>query len=337
MRIAMLAPVAWRTPPYHYGPWELITSLLTEELVKQGMDVTLFATADSKTSAKLESVIPCGYEGNPMVDAKVAECLHISNCFENASGFDLIHNNFDFLPLTYSSFVNVPVLTTIHGFSSPLIIPVFEKYNNSAYYVSISNADRASSLKYVKTIYHGIDIKQFTFRSDGQGYLVYLGRMHPDKGAVEAIKIARLCGKELYMAGIVQDNNYYTNQVAPLIDNKTIHFLGSIGPTQRNELLGGASALLHPISFNEPFGLTIIEAMACGTPSVAFNRGSMPELIINGVNGFIVNNIEDAVEAVGQIGSINRAECRKTVEEKFTVERMTREYIEVYKEILDRH
>jgi glycosyltransferase involved in cell wall biosynthesis len=334
MRIAMLAPVAWRTPPYHYGPWELVTSLLTEELVKQGIDVTLFATADSKTSAKLESIIPGGYEGNPKVDAKVAECLHISNCFEKASGFDLIHNNFDFLPLTYSSFVNVPVLTTIHGFSSPLIIPVFEKYNNSAYYVSISNADRARSLKYVRTIYHGIDIRQFTFRNDSKGYLVFLGRIHPDKGAVEAIEIAKACGKELIMAGIIQDNAYYENQVAPLIDNKSIHYIGSVGPSQRDELLGGAAALLHPINFKEPFGLAIIEAMACGTPSVAYNRGSMPELIANGTNGFLVNNIEGAVRAVGQIGSIKRVVCRKIVEEKFTVERMTREYIEVYREIL---
>jgi len=334
MRIAMLAPVAWRTPPYHYGPWELVTSLLTEELVRQGIDVTLFATADSKTSAKLESIIPNGYEGNPKVDAKVAECLHISNCFEKASCFDLIHNNFDFLPLTYSPFVNVPVLTTIHGFSSPLIIPVFEKYNNSTYYVSISNADRARSLKYVRTIYHGIDIGQFTFRNYDKGYLVFLGRIHPDKGAVEAIEIAKACGKELIMAGIIQDNAYYKNQVAPLIDNKTIHYIGSIGPSQRDELLGGAAALLHPINFNEPFGLVIIEAMACGTPSIAYIRGSMPELIVNGVNGFLVNNTEEAIRAVGQIGSIKRVVCRKTVEEKFTVERMTQEYIEVYKEIL---
>jgi glycosyltransferase involved in cell wall biosynthesis len=333
-KIAMLSPVAWRTPPRNYGPWELVTSMLTESLVELGFEVTLFATGDSITKSELNSVIPCGYEEDRSVNPKVAECLHISNCFENAGHFDIIHNNFDFLPLTYSRLTRTPVLTTIHGFSSPSIIPVFKKYNDIVRYVAISNADKSSDLSYIRTIYHGIDLSQFSFNPNPGSYLVFLGRMHPDKGVLDAIKIAKLVDRELIMAGIIQDQVYFSTLIAPEVDNKRIHYIGSVAPRQRNELLSNAAALLHPIHFSEPFGLSIIESMACGTPAVVFDKGSMREIITNNYDGFIVSSVKEACDAVNKIHTINRANCLATVKKRFTSERMTSEYIEVYHQMI---
>jgi glycosyltransferase involved in cell wall biosynthesis len=335
MKVAMLAPIAWRTPPKHYGPWELVTSLLTEELVRLGIDVTLFATQDSITTAKLQAISPRGYEENPKLNPKVWECLHISFCFEQSEQFDIIHNQFDFLPLSYSRLVSKPVLTTIHGFSSPDILPVYEKYNGTSYYVSISNADRAPRLKYEATIYHGIDIESFTFREKPHGdYLLYFSRFHPDKGAKEAIEIARLAGKKLIMAGIIQDPQYFEKYVSPAVKSGDAKYVGSVYPAERDRLLGGALALLHPISFDEPFGLSVVEAMACGTPVIAFKRGSMPELIEHGKTGFLVSSVQEAVGCVHKIKEIDRQDCRITVEKRFTKERMAKEYIQVYEKIL---
>lgn len=336
MKVAMLSPIAWRTPPRHYGPWERVTSLLTEELVKQGIDVTLFATKDSITSAKLEAVCPRGYEEDPEIDPKVWECLHISNCFEQAEKFDIIHNQFDFLPLTYSKLVKTPVITTIHGFSSPKILPVYKKYNKSTFYVSISNADRSPELDYIATIYHGIDIENFKFKEKPDGeYLLYFGRIHPDKGTKEAIEIAKKAKKDLIIAGIIQDKNYFEKYVLPEINDKNIKYIGSVGPDKRDELLGNAIALLHPINFKEPFGLSVVESMACGTPVIAFNKGSMPEIIIHKKTGFLAENINEALEFIKDINKINRIDCRIHVEKKFSKERMAQEYIKVYKEILN--
>lgn len=336
LRIAMLGPVAWRTPPRHYGPWEQIVSSITETLVSKGHDVTLFATGDSLTKAKLESIIKTGYEEDRSINAKVVECLHIANCFEKASEFDIIHNHFDFLPLTYCKLISTPVITTIHGFSSPSIIPVYKRYNDIVHYVSISNADRSNELLYKRTIYHGIDLNLFSFNAFPDDYLVFMGRMHPDKGAADAIRIAELTNKHLVMAGIIQDQSYFDTCVAPHIDNDRIQFIGSVTPSKRNELLGSASALLHPISFNEPFGLTVIEAMACGTPVIAYDRGSMPELITQGIDGFLVNSVTDAADSVLKIRRIERQACRLKVERRFTTERMVSEYIDLYEEILKR-
>ncbi len=335
MRLAMLSPVAWRTPPRSYGPWERVVSLITEGLVREGIDVTLFATGDSVTRARLHAVVPRGYEEDPESLPKVSECLHISEVFERAGDFDLIHNHFDFLPLTYSRLVSTPVLTTIHGFSSPKILPVYRKYNGSAYYVSISNADRAPGLDYVATVYHGIDIENFRFREEGDGdYLLFFGRIHPDKGTAEAIEIARRAGRRLIIAGIVHDQRYYEECVEPHLDGTTVEFIGSVGPERRSEVLGGALALLHPIGFAEPFGLSVVESMACGTPVIAFPRGSMPELIDHGRNGYLVSGVEEAVEAVEKVRQIDRKACRRTVEERFTSQIMVRNYIRVYREIL---
>lgn len=336
MRIAMLAPVAWRTPPRHYGPWERVVSLLTEGLVARGVEVTLFATADSLTSAKLRAVCPEGYEENRSLDPKVWECLHIAEVFESAEQFDLIHNQFDFLPLSYSGLVDIPVVTTIHGFSSPKILPVYEKYNGKTFYVSISNADRAPQLSYLATVYHGIDLENFTFNPAAKDYLLFFGRIHHDKGAREAIEIARRAGRKLVLAGIIQDQAYFESHVRPCLDGQQVTYIGSVGPKKRDELLGGAAALLHPINFNEPFGLSVIEAMACGTPVIAFPRGSMPELIRHGETGFLVSDLDEAVQAVGGIPALERAHCRQVAEEYFSAGRMVEDYLKVYRQVLER-
>jgi len=333
MRIAMLSPIAWRTPPRHYGPWESVVSLLTEGLVSRGYNVTLFATGDSETSGKLHTICARGYEEDRSMIPKVWECLHISELFEHAEDFDIIHNNFDFLPLTYTGLISTPVVTTIHGFSSPGILPVYKKYNSKVFYVSISDADRSPDLDYIKTIHHGIDIKQFDFQPEPDDYLLFFGRIHHDKGAREALEIARACNKKLILAGIIQDEAYYHQYVEPHLDNYNAVYVGSVGPVQRNQLLGKAYALLHPINFNEPFGLSIIESMACGTPAIAFNKGSMPELIEHGKNGFLVSSCEEAVEHVARIKNIDRLDCRQTVEDRFTVDSMVEKYIDVYTEV----
>ena len=336
MKIAIISSIAWRTPPTHYGPWENIASLLCEGLIKKGIDVTLFATKDSITSGKISAVCERGYEEDKTIEPKVWECLHISEVFERADEFDLIHNNFDFLPITYSGLVKTPVLTTIHGFSSSAILPVYEKYNNKSYYVSISDSDRSDKLDYVATIYHGINLDQFTFKKEIGDYLLFFGRMHPDKGAKEAIQIAKSFGKKLIMAGIIQDQDYFDKEIVPHF-GQDIVYVGSVGPEERNKLLGEAYALLHPIFFEEPFGLSVIESMACGTPVIAFNKGSMPELIESGKNGFIVSDVQEALIALKKIPGIDRQFCRNTVGQKFTVERMVDNYIKVYQQIIDRN
>lgn len=334
MHIALLAPIAWRTPPRHYGPWENVASLLTEGLVSRGHEVTLFATADSQTSGRLHAVCPRGYEEDHALIPKVWECLHISELFEDTEAYDIIHNHFDFLPLTYTGMSTTPVVTTIHGFSSPGILPVYKKYNGNVFYVSISDADRSAALDYIKTIHHGVDIRQFDFQPAPDDDLLFFGRIHPDKGTREALEIARACGKRLILAGIIQDQDYFDRYIAPHIDNDNVAYVGSVGPRARCRLLGKAFALLHPIQFDEPFGLSVIESMACGTPVIAFNRGSMPELIENGKNGFLVDNVEAAIEALTGIKEIDRATCRSHVEQHFTVERMVDEYISTYEMIV---
>jgi len=336
MHIAMLSPIAWRTPPLHYGPWESMVSLLTEGLVSRGFNVTLFATGDSETSGKLHAVCPRGYEEDRSIMPKVWECLHISELFERAEEFDIIHNNFDFLPLTYTGLITTPVVTTIHGFSSPGILPVYKKYNGKVFYVSISEADRSPELDYIKTIHHGIDLSQFDFQPEPEDYLLFFGRIHHDKGAREALEIAQACDKKLILAGIIQDDAYYHRHIEPYLDDNKVVYAGSVGPVERNRLLGRAAALLHPINFNEPFGLSVIESMACGTPVIAYNRGSMPELIENGKNGFLVNTAKEAIDAVARTNEIERASCRRRVERYFTADQMVEKYIQVYKTILEK-
>jgi len=331
----MLSSIAWRTPPRHYGPWEQVVSLLTEGLVARGVDVTLFATADSETGGKLHAIVPRPYEEDQELIPKVWESLHISEVFESAQDFDLIHNHFDFLPLTYSGAVKRPVLTTIHGFSSPKILPVYKKYNGKSYYVSISDADRSPELTYIATIHHGIDVEAFTFNPSGGKYLLFFGRIHPDKGAREAIEIARLANRDLLIAGIIQDEQYFEAEVKPHLDGSRVQYIGSVGPDRRDGLLGGAACLLHPISFDEPFGLSVVEANACGTPVIAFSQGSMPEIITDGVNGFLVSSPTEAVDAVKRIHTISRPDCREVAERRFSRDRMVEDYLKVYDRIVE--
>ena len=333
MKVAVLAPITWRTPPRNYGPWEQVASVLTEALVKEGIDVTLFATADSVTSAKLASVWQKPLGEYP-ADAKVAECLHISNLMERAAEFDVIHNHFDFLPLTYSGLIHTPVITTIHGFSSEQIVPVFKKYNAHSHYVSISNSDRHAGLTYLDTVYNGLDEQQFSFGEGRGDYLLYFGRIHPHKGAYEAIQIAVQSGKKIILCGLIQDQPYFEEKVAPYLNDSSVVYLGNAAPQQRDQLLGNAIALLHPISFEEPFGLSVAEAMMCGTPVIAFNRGSMKELIIDGKTGCLVHTITQAVAAIDTIANLCRCDCRKHALNKFGSGVMANNYIKLYKHIV---
>jgi glycosyltransferase involved in cell wall biosynthesis len=337
LRVAMLAPISWRVPPRHYGPWEQFVSLLTEGLVAKGVDVTLFATADSVTTARLVGTAPRGYSEDAELEPKVWEGLHIAAVFERAGEFDLIHNSFDFLPLTYCGLVDTPVLTTIHGFSSEAIVPVYEKYNDRGYYVAISDSDRHDKLDYVATIHHGIDMAAFALHPDPGDYLLFFGRIHPDKGTAEAIDVAARANLPLTIAGIIQDEDYHERLVKPRVDGDRVRYIGPVGPDIRGDLLGGARALLHLIDFDEPFGFSVVEAMACGTPVIAYRRGSMPELIRQGENGFLAGSIDEAVAAVHAAESMDRAAVRSSVEYRFDVGRMADEYLGVYQRVVELH
>ena len=334
MKIAVLAPICWRTPPRHYGPWEQVASNIAEGLVKRGCDVTLFATGDSLTRAKLEYTCRRPYEEDKTLDPKVWECLHIAHLMERAAEFDIIHNNYDFLPLTYSRLIKTQMVTTIHGFSSPQIIPVFKRYNESNYYVSISNADRSPELEYIATVYNGIDVDDFTLKESLGEYLLYFGRIHPDKGTCEAIRIAKTVKMKLIISGFIQDQKYYEEKVEPFLNGDDIVYAGNSGPEKRDTLLGHAYALLHPINFAEPFGLSVVESMLCGTPVVAFNKGAMPELIVHEKTGFLVDNVDEAVCALKDVKQIDRKSCRRWAEKKFSQEKMIDDYIKVYRKIL---
>jgi glycosyltransferase involved in cell wall biosynthesis len=335
MKIAMLAPIAWRTPPRHYGPWELVTSLLTEALVARGIDVTLFATQDSVTSAKLAGVVPAPYSEDSSVDAKVWEFRHLAHLFEQADRFDLIHNQADFPAHAFSGLVDTPIVTTIHGLSSARILPMYEPFQDRIHFVAISDADRHPALRYAATIHHGILIDDFSFNPEGGEDLLFFGRIHPDKGAKEAIAVSRAAERSLDLYGIVQDEGYYEREVVPAVDGLTIRYHGVVGGEARLRALGSARALLHLINFDEPFGLSVIEAMASGTPVIATRRGSMPELIEHGVNGFLVADTQEAILAIARVGEIDRAQVRKSVAARFSIDRMADAYVDLYRRILD--
>ena len=334
MRIAVLAPISWRCPPRHYGPWELFASLLTEGLVARGHDVTLFATGDSVTAARLRSVVPTGWSEDDTVEPKVAECLHISSVFERSAEFDVIHNSFDFLPLTYADLVPTPVVTTIHGFSSPSIVAVYAKYSGRTTYVAISDADRHPALDYAATIHHGIETDRFELHDRPGDHLAYFGRIHPDKGTAVAIATAAKAGLSLHIGGIVQDEAYFDAEVAPHIDGDRVRFVGPVEAEDRSDFLGSARALLHLIDFDEPFGLSVVEAMACGTPVIAFDRGSMSELIDDGATGRLVADEAEAAAAVVEVATLDRAAIRAVAVRRFGVDRMVDQYVAVYEQAL---
>ena len=328
----MLAPIAWRTPPVHYGPWELVTSLLTEGLVARGVDVTLFATLDSQTTAQLRGISPHGYAEDPSMDGRIWEAMHVANALTESKNFDLVHNQLDWLPLAFAAHCAAPMITTIHGFSGAGILPAYKQARS--HYVAISDADRSPDLDYVTTIYHGVDLTQLPLNTVPGDDLVVFGRIHPDKGTAEAITIAKQAGRRLLICGIVQDDRYFAEEVEPQVDGDQIRYLGSIGPQQRADVLGSAAALLHPIAFDEPFGLSVVEAMACGTPVIAYRRGSMPEVVDEGVTGFLVHDVDSAVTAVEKAVSLDRSTVSAHAASRFGADRMVDNYLRVYKAIL---
>ena len=332
-KIAVLSPVAWRTPPRQYGAWETVASNIAEGLVERGWDVTLFATADSVTQAKLHAVIDRGYEEDPSQEAKVVECLQISEMMEQAGEFDLIHNNYDFIPLTYTRLIDTPMLTTIHGFSSDNIRRVYRKYKHDSYYTSISDADRDPELPYLATVYNGIDLSNLTVGDTRGDKLIFLGRIHPDKGVHLACETAKKSGMDLILAGIIQDEGYFDNQVKPHIEGKQITYIGPVGPVERDALFKQASALLHLNELPERFGLVMAEANGAGVPVIAYDRGSCREVVADGETGFLVTNVNEAVKAVKKIEAIDPAACRKRVEENFSIPVMVQAYEKVYAKI----
>jgi glycosyltransferase involved in cell wall biosynthesis len=333
-KVAILSPVAWRTPPRQYGAWETVAGNIAEGLVARGWNVTLFATGDSVTKAHLHAVVDRGYEEDRSIDPKVAEYLHISEAFEHAAEFDLIHSHYDFMALTYSRLVRTPVLTTIHGFSSAKIMPVYRKYGEG-YFVSISDSDRAPGLNYLATVYNGIDLSLYPLRESSGDDLIFLGRIHPDKGVHLAIEVARLSGRRLIIAGIIQDEVYYRESIEPLIDGQKIRYIGPVGVVEKNELFARACALLHLNTIPERFGLVLAEANAAGVPVIAVDLGSCREVIEDGRTGFLVNNVEEAVRCLDRLSEIDGNACRWRVLQRFSIETMVTAYEQVYSTIFD--
>jgi glycosyltransferase involved in cell wall biosynthesis len=328
-----LAPVAWRTPPRAYGAWETVASNIAEGLVARGWkNVTLFATKESITNAKLVGFVERGYEEEEKHIPLVSTCLHISKVMERADEFDLIHNNFDYLPLTYLPFIKTPMLTTIHGFSDQDILRVYYDHKDT-YYTSISDSDRDPGLPYLATVYNGIDLSNLTFRQTPGDKLVHYGRIHMDKGTHLAIDVAKKAGKDLIIAGIIQDQKYFDDLVKPHINDTSIKFIGPVNPVQRDALLKDAYAVIHLNTIPERFGLVMAESMAAGVPLIAMDLGSCREVIEDKVTGFLVNSVDEAVAAVGKIDTIDRKKCRQRVEENFTIDCMVSGYEKVYEEI----
>ena len=299
-----------------------------------GHDVTLFATADSLTTAKLHSTVPRGWSEDDGIDPKVAECVHIASVFERAADFDVIHNGFDFLPLTYSGLVDTPVVTTIHGFSSPRIVPVYERYDATTTYVAISDADRHPRLHYAATIHHGIDVDAFAVHPDPGEHLLFFGRIHPDKGTAHGHR-GRAHGPG---GGSSSPGSSRTSATSGTRSHRTStasgsRYVGPVDAADRSAVLGGAHALLHLIDFDEPFGYSVVEAMACGTPVIANDRGSMAELITTST-GYLVDDLDGAVRAVHAAGSLDRQAIRECTIRRFDRSTMVEHYVAVYRAVL---
>lgn len=330
-KVAILAPISWPTPPPGYGPWEQIAANIAEGLTERGLDVTLFATANSQTRGHLASVVPVGVNQDPAINGDVMTAVHIGALFERAHEFDLIHNHLDWKPLTYALATPAPpMITTVHGFSSPHILAAYYAGAHRSFFCSISDADRDPGLSYLSTCYNGIDPNQFRFEATPGDYLVFLARFHPEKGAHLAIDIAKRAGVKLKMAGIPQDEAYFREQIEPHIDGDQIEFLGEVQGEARNVLLGDALALVHMTTRPERFGLTLIEAMACGTPVLGARMGSLQEIIIDNVTGILCDSVDQAVAAVPRLAGLDRETARQHVEATFTSAHMIDRYLDAY-------
>jgi glycosyltransferase involved in cell wall biosynthesis len=338
LRIGMLGPISWRVPPRHYGGWELVTHHLTEGLVRRGHQVTLFASGDSVTEANLASVAPrpLSEDADLRRFARAYETLHAAAAFERAREFDLIHNNMGSYPVCFSGLCPVPLLTTLHGSGVEGDSRLIYTHYRDQPYVSITDAERRvlPDINYVATVYNGVEPEQFRFEPSPGDYLLVLGRMSPDKGIHHAIEVARRSGVDLVLAGIVPPENerYYAEQVEPHLDEH-IRFVGPADLEQKARLYAGARGFLHLITYDEAFGLTMVEAMACGCPVIAVRRGSVPEVVADGETGFVVDDVDGAVEAVYRLGAIDRAACRGRVVQHFSVDRMVEGYEEVYRRL----
>ena len=336
LRLAVLAAISWPAPPPGYGPWEQIAFNIADGMRRRGLDVTLFATGNSRFDGRVISVVPVGLNEDPALNGEVFSALHIAELFRRAPEFDLIHSNFDWKPLTYALASSAPpLLTTIHGFSSPQILAAYYAGAARSFYCSISNADRDPGLEYLATTYNGIDPAQFTFSDRPGEYLCFLGRFHPEKGVHLAIEIAERAGVRLKIAAIQQDERYFREQIAPRIDGDRVQFLGAVEREARNELLANALALVHMTTRPERFGLTTIEAMACGTPVLGARMGSIPEIVVDGVTGFLCDGVEDAVSKAPLLASLDRHACRSHVEREFSVDRMIERYLAAYVRALE--
>jgi len=340
MRIAQVAPLIESVPPKHYGGTERIVSYLTEELVRAGHDVTLFASGDSVTSARL--IAPCQRslrKNERCKDPVAREVLLLDHVIEHVDEFDLIHFHTGYLHFPISRYLRVPHVTTLHGrLDIPDVIPVFDRFRNEPL-ISISNAQRQPLewANWQATIYHGLPTEQFQCRPNPGDYLAFLGRISPEKRADRAIEIAKRAGMPLKLAAKVDraDRRYFKRVIEPLLAESHVDWVGEITDRDKNEFLGNAYALLFPIDWPEPFGLVMIEAMACGTPVIAYNSGSVPEVMENGVTGFIVEGLDDAAKSVSRVCDVSRARCRNTFERRFAASRMASDYIEIYKRLIE--
>ncbi|MBA2632000.1 MAG: glycosyltransferase family 4 protein [Chloroflexi bacterium] len=338
MRIAQVAPLIESVPPSAYGGTERVVSYLTEELVRQGHEVTLFASGDSRTSARLIAGAPRALRlDETVVDPIAHGTLEVERVAGMADQFDIIHWHLDYFHFPLSRRLGVPYLTTLHGrLDLPDIQPLYAEFTDAPL-ISISNDQRAPlpDVNWVGTIHHGMPADELTPRYEPGQYLAFLGRMSPEKRADRAIEVARRAGIPLKIAAKVDeaDRDYFEEHIEPLLEADHVDFIGEIGPADKGDFLGHAAALLFPIDWSEPFGLVMIEAMACGTPVIAYRSGSVPEVIADGVSGYIVETIDESVDAVMRLHEISREGCRASFEERFTVERMARDYVAVYERL----
>jgi glycosyltransferase involved in cell wall biosynthesis len=334
MKIGVIASIARRVPPKNDDSWGQVAARLTDGFVARGHNVTLFASADSQTSAWLHGTAAVGYAEDKQADARACEALHHAAVFERAAEFDVLANHSDFVPLSYSRLVSTPMVTTIHGFSSRQAVPVYRAYDDIARYVAVSAAHRHRDLRYAATIPWGIDTDRYTLRPHPGGYLLVLGRIHPDMGTHVAIEVARQARLPVIIAGDIRDKSYFRDVVQPHVDGVDVSYVGAAGPRERDTLLGGARALLQLATVGEPFSLSVVEALATGTPVIATPLGSVPELLREGATGLLVSDVPGAVAAVAQAGDLDRQVCRDEATSRFGVERMVADYLALFDRIV---
>jgi glycosyltransferase involved in cell wall biosynthesis len=339
MRIAQIAPLYESVPPRFYGGTERVVSWLTEKLVELGHDVTLFASGDSVTNARLIPVCKKALRLDAaVIDPLAHHVLMIEDVFSRAADFDIIHSHIDYLPFSLSRRASVPCLTTLHGrLDLPDLVPVFKRFRDQPV-VSISNKQREPLpwLNWLATVPHGLPADSLSLHTTEGDYLAFLGRIAPEKGVDQAIQISCRAGIPLKIAAKIDrvDREYFAAQIKPLLASPLIDFVGEIGNSEKDEFLGNAKALLFPIQWPEPFGLVTIEAMACGTPVIAYPLGSVPEVIRDGVAGYLVNNVEEALDAIERLPNLNRHKVRRHFERNFTDDRMANDYLAVYGKLI---